>query len=117
MTHSESCVCYDCQTLEIILGKSPNLDAALHRFEKRLIEMALRRGQGHIGRTARILGIPNHQRLIQILDEKNGRHKDLAPLRVPAIKRRQSIIREEDLVTMTPDKALEVAGHQLKGGQ
>ncbi len=60
----------------------------VHRYEALLIERALREAKGKVSQAAKLLHV-NHQTLILII---NGRHKDLLPIRRPAIPRRRSIM-------------------------
>jgi tetratricopeptide (TPR) repeat protein len=62
----------------------------VHRYEALLIERALREAKGKVSRAAKLLHV-NHQTLILII---NNRHKDLLPIRRPAIPRRRSIMRD-----------------------
>lgn len=65
---------------------------AIHRYERNLIERALKDARGVVTRAAELLGFPHHQSLISLL---NNRHKDLLAARSPVVPRKRSIIREE----------------------
>ncbi len=59
------------------------------RFERLLIERALKEANGHITQASRLLGFSHHGTLTTII---NSRHKDLMKLRMPVVPRKQSII-------------------------
>ena len=59
------------------------------KFEKTLIERALRDSGGAVTKAARLLGLNNHQSLIAVL---NGRHKDLLGVRTAVRIRRRAIM-------------------------
>lgn len=60
-------------------------------YEARVIERALRDGQGSVTRAARLLGFRHHGSLVALLQ---ARHKGLLPMRTPAAPRRRSVVRE-----------------------
>jgi len=66
------------------------LQRAVHEFEARFIEQALRESNGSVTRAARLLGMKRHQTLGEAL---RTRHKNLLDLKAPSPKRRKSIIR------------------------
>lgn len=78
-----------------------SLRKAIHRYERRLIELALKDAGGAVTRAAELLGFKHHQSLISLL---NNRHKDLLPERSPVVTRKRSIIRDE---TAEPHHAVE----------
>jgi CheY-like chemotaxis protein len=85
----------------------------IHNYEALLIERALREANGKVSRAAQLLGIDNHQTLIFII---NGRHKDLLPVRKPAVPRRRSIFRDtlpEETKQMQPVTILYVEDNEL----
>lgn len=63
---------------------------AIHRYERMLIERALKDAGGIVTRAAELLGFRHHQSLISLL---NHRHKDLLPARSAVVPRKRSIIR------------------------
>ena len=69
-----------------------SLDEEVLLYERTLIQMALKAGQGQVTKAARLLGI-SHQRLSSILQ---GRHKDLLTVRTPVKRRRHSIIKHHE---------------------
>jgi CheY-like chemotaxis protein len=69
-----------------------NLTERVHAYEARYIQRALLDAEGSVTRAARLLGLLHHATLAAMLDEEQGRHKDLAHLRTPPEPRRQSII-------------------------
>ena len=69
-----------------------NLNERVHTYEARYVRRALIDGRGSVTRAARLLGLHHHATLAAMLDEEQGRHKDLAHLRTPPAPRRQSII-------------------------
>lgn len=74
------------------VGANFNLPARVHAYEARYIRRALIAARGSVTRAARLLGLQHHATLAGMLDEKEGRHKDLAHLRTPPELRRRSII-------------------------
>lgn len=64
---------------------------AVWRYERVLIERALRDAGGVVTRAAELLGFKHHQSLISLL---NSRHKDLLTERSPAVPRKRSIMRD-----------------------
>lgn len=62
---------------------------AINRYERLLIELALRDAGGIVTRAAQLLGFNHHQSLISLI---NQRHKDLLHARSPVLPRRRSII-------------------------
>ena len=60
-------------------------------YEARYIKRALIDAGGSVTRAARLLGV-HYATLAAMLDENEGRHKDLAHLRTPPEPRRQSIM-------------------------
>jgi transcriptional regulator with PAS, ATPase and Fis domain len=66
-----------------------SLKEEVRRFEARFIELALKEAGGHISQAARLLGFKHHESLTSLLDT---RHRDLLGARLPAAKRRRSII-------------------------
>jgi CheY-like chemotaxis protein/tetratricopeptide (TPR) repeat protein len=74
-----------------------NLPEKVHSYEARYVRRALIDAQGSITRAALLLGYPHHGTLASMLE---GRHKELAPLRIPPETRRRSIMRE--IVTKHP---------------
>jgi two-component system chemotaxis response regulator CheY len=84
----------------------------IHNYEALLIERALREANGKVSRAAQLLGIDNHQTLIFII---NGRHKDLLPVRKPAVPRRRSIMRHpsEETRQRQPTMILYVEDNEL----
>jgi two-component system chemotaxis response regulator CheY len=69
--------------------KGFTLQGAVHDFEARFIEQALREAGGSVTRAARLLGM-RHQTLGETL---KARHRDLLALKTPTPPRRKSIIR------------------------
>jgi CheY-like chemotaxis protein len=69
-----------------------NLNERVHTYEARYVRRALIDAEGSVTRAARLLGLHHHATLASMLEEKHGRHKDLAHLRTPLEPRRQSII-------------------------
>jgi CheY-like chemotaxis protein len=69
-----------------------NLPEKTHAYEARYIKRALIDAQGSVTRAARLLGLLHHATLAAMLDENEGRHKDLSSLRTPRRSRRTSII-------------------------
>ena len=67
-----------------------SLDARVRAFEARYIRQALIDAEGSISHAARLLGFSHHGSLASLL---KGKHRDLAHLRTPAIKRRRSLLR------------------------
>jgi CheY-like chemotaxis protein len=65
-----------------------SFDEALHRFESRLLERALRDAGGVVAQAARLLGI-KRQSLSSML---HTRHRELLSLRPPAEPRRRSLM-------------------------
>ena len=63
----------------------------IKRYERFLIERALRESSGIVTRAARLLGFRHHQSLISLL---NNRHKDLLSIRTPIVNRKSTIIRD-----------------------
>ena len=69
-----------------------SLRAAVRRYERMLIERALKDAGGGVTRAAQLLGFKHHQSLISLL---NNRHKDLLPSRTPVVPRKRSLIGQE----------------------
>ncbi|MDQ1593267.1 MAG: two-component system, sensor histidine kinase and response regulator [Pyrinomonadaceae bacterium] len=69
-----------------------DLNEKIHTYEARYVRQALIDGEGSVTRAARLLGLHHHATLAAMLDEAQGRHKDLAHLRTPPETRKQSII-------------------------
>lgn len=69
--------------------------AAVRRYERFLLELALRDAGGLVTRAAQLLGFKHHQSLISLI---NHRHKDLLQARSPVWPRRRSIIMPEEEV-------------------
>jgi tetratricopeptide (TPR) repeat protein len=67
-----------------------NLSEKVQAYEARYVQRALVDAEGSVTRAARLLGLSHHATLQAMLDEE-GRHKDLAHLRIPREPRRQSI--------------------------
>ncbi len=63
---------------------------AVQRYERYLIEGALKETHGVVSRAAQLLGFNHHQSLVAIL---NGRHKELLHARTPVVARKRSAIR------------------------
>jgi CheY-like chemotaxis protein len=72
--------------------KGFSLRAAVRRYERMLIERALKDAGGGVTRAAQLLGFKHHQSLISLL---NNRHKDLLPARTPIVPRKRSLIGQE----------------------
>jgi hypothetical protein len=68
-----------------------SLKKAVHLYERKLIERALKETDGVVSRAAHLLGFEHHQNLVHLL---NGRHKELLSARTPVIRRRRSLIRK-----------------------
>lgn len=66
---------------------------AVHRYEARLIERALKDAGGAVTRAAYLLGFDHHQSLASLL---NTRHQNLLDARIPAVPRRRSIVTVPD---------------------
>lgn len=66
-----------------------SLTKAVGRYEKRLIEAALKASRGSVSAAARLLGFRHHQSLIARIV---GRHKDLLAIRSPVRKRRHHLM-------------------------
>ena len=62
---------------------------AVRRYERTLIERALKDAGGAVSRAADLLGFKHHHSLIALL---NNRHKDLLPARTPVVPRKRSVI-------------------------
>lgn len=69
-----------------------SLQAEVHRYEQRMIALALKASGGVVTRAAALLGIEHHQTLIAML---NTRHKNLLPERTPVVPRHRSIARSD----------------------
>ncbi len=69
-----------------------NLSEIVRAYEAGYVRQALIDGEGSVTRAARLLGLNHHATLAAMLDETQGRHRDLAPLRTPPETRKQSII-------------------------
>ncbi|MBV9928414.1 MAG: response regulator [Acidobacteria bacterium] len=67
---------------------------AVHRYEARLIERALKDASGIVSRAAQLLGI-RRQSLNSMLHE--GRHKELAHLRAPVEPRKSSLMFRDEV--------------------
>lgn len=62
---------------------------AVRRYERMLIERALKDAGGAVSRAAELLGFKHHQSLISLI---NYRHVDLLPARTPVVPRRRSLL-------------------------
>jgi CheY-like chemotaxis protein len=71
----------------------------MRRYERRLIERALKDARGVITKAAALLGFKHHYSLIALI---NRHHRDLLRARSPVVPRRRSIIR--DAATRPDDK-------------
>jgi CheY-like chemotaxis protein/tetratricopeptide (TPR) repeat protein len=69
-----------------------SLQAEVHRYEQRMIALALKTAGGAVTRAATLLGIEHHQTLIAML---NTRHRNLLSERKQVIPRHRSIVRGE----------------------
>jgi len=69
-----------------------NLSEQVHTYEAGYVRRALIDARGSVTRAARLLGLHHHATLAAMLDEEQGRHRDLAHLRTPPEPRRQSIM-------------------------
>lgn len=78
-----------------------DLPRRVKEFEARYVRRALVEARGSITRAARLLGYPHHGTLQSMLE---GRHKDLAHLRLPVEPRRRSIMREVRGAHNTPER-------------
>ena len=67
-----------------------SLRAAVHDYEKQIIERALKDAEGVVTRAAHLLGFKHHNSLIALL---NTRHRELLPARSPVVPRRRAVIR------------------------
>ncbi|HEX8181650.1 MAG TPA: response regulator [Pyrinomonadaceae bacterium] len=67
-----------------------SLRKAIHGYERRMIELALKDADGMVSRAAKLLGFKYHQSLISLL---NNRHQDLLPARLPVVPRKRSYSR------------------------
>jgi CheY-like chemotaxis protein/predicted negative regulator of RcsB-dependent stress response len=67
-----------------------SLQAEVHRYEQRMIALALKTAGGAVTRAATLLGIEHHQTLIAML---NTRHRNLLSERKQVITRHRSIVR------------------------
>ena len=67
-----------------------SLEDRVREFEARYIRRALLDAEGSISRASRLLGLSHHGSLASLL---KGRHRNLARLRTPVIKRRRSVFR------------------------
>lgn len=99
--HKDRLLAASCRVLYLlgILPSPPtwkgfNLNDAVHRFEARLIERALREAGGIISRAAQMLGI-GRTNLDAMLHR--GRHKALAYLRTPVEPRRASLMFRDEV--------------------
>ena len=68
-----------------------SLKNELRRYERFLIERALREAEGAVTRAAHLLGFKHHGSLIALI---NSRHRKLLSERTPVVPRRRSIIRD-----------------------
>jgi CheY-like chemotaxis protein len=82
-----------------------NLNERVHAYEARYVRRALIDARGSVTRAARLLGLHHHATLAAMLDEVEGRHKDLASLRTPPEPRRQSILNGKNRHRRTRKKA------------
>ena len=64
----------------------------VRRYERRLIERALKDADGVVSRASHLLGFKHYQTLIALL---NGRHRNLLHARTPAVPRRRSVARHQ----------------------
>lgn len=71
-----------------------SLKEEVRRFEARFIELALKESKGRVSQAAHLLGFKHHESLASLLE---NRHKDLLGARLPATKRRRSIIRHDKM--------------------
>ena len=78
---------------EVVQGEGEEVTfyRAVLAFEARLIERALREGQGSVTRAARLLGFKHHGSLLALL---RSRHKGLKGLRTTPVPRKRSVIKE-----------------------
>lgn len=65
-----------------------SLQAEVHRYEQRMIALALKAAGGSVTRAAKLLGIEHHQTFVAML---NNRHRNLQTERKPVVPRRHSI--------------------------
>ncbi|HLL13642.1 MAG TPA: response regulator [Pyrinomonadaceae bacterium] len=72
-----------------------NLGGRVHRYEAGYVRRALIDARGSVTRAARLLGLHHHATLAAMLDEEQGRHKNLAHLRTPPEPRRKSIMNDK----------------------
>lgn len=70
-----------------------SLKDAVNRYEAHFIEMALRDSQGKVTEAAGLLGLRSHQALVFMLE---SRHRHLLDARIPAARRRRSLIARRD---------------------
>ncbi|MFN2455399.1 MAG: response regulator [Pyrinomonadaceae bacterium] len=68
-----------------------SLRKEVRRYERHLIEHALKDAGGAVSKASYLLGFNHHQSLVWII---NSRHKNLLEVRSPVSRRRRSIIRE-----------------------
>ncbi len=68
-----------------------SLRKAVHRYEKMLIERALKDAGGVVSKASMLLGFKHYQSLISIL---NGRHRGLLKERTPILRRRRSVFKK-----------------------
>ncbi len=68
-----------------------SLRDAVRRYERMLVERALKDAGGGVTRAAELLGFKYHQSLISLI---NNRHQDLLPARTPVVPRKRSVIRQ-----------------------
>jgi len=70
-----------------------SLKEALHRYEARIIERALKDAGGVVTRAAHLLGFKHHTSLINKL---NSRHRELLSVRKPVEPRKRNIILKQN---------------------
>ncbi len=65
---------------------------AIHRYERMLLERALKDAGGVVSRASELLGFKHYQSLISLL---NNRHRDLLPVRSPVVLRQRGLVRDK----------------------
>jgi DNA-binding NtrC family response regulator len=73
-----------------------SLRAEIHRYEQRMITLALKATGGSVTRAAKLLGYEHHQTLVAML---NTRHCDLLVERKPVVHRHRSISRRRPAIS------------------
>ena len=69
-----------------------NLTREVRRYERVIIERALKEADGRVSRAARLLGFKHHNSLVSRINRK---HPDLLASRSPVLPRKQSVMRAE----------------------